>query len=200
MKKIIKIIFVILILAVLMIGIDAGVGFLKQQAPLIHWSKNIENGKVDKSLLYDTYYCFNLGEIKTTEIVSKKKTYTCPESDIILKKENLNIYSYKGFFNRKKYIKKVDNKDSLKAATKYISSFDKKYDEGFFDKKSIIIAYIPTGANATVTFKEILISDEITVKLNVETARADKDNTSGYAFFIEIDKDYLGDKELKIES
>jgi hypothetical protein len=200
MKKIIKIIFVILILVVLFIGIDAGVGFLKKQAPLVHWSKNIENGKVDQSLLYDIYYCYNLGEIKTTEIVTKKQTRTCPESDIILTKENLNIYSYKGFFNRKKYIRKADNKDELKAITKYITSFDKKYDDGFFDKRSVIIAYLPTGANSTVSFKEVLISDEIIVRLDVETAKADKDNTSGQAFFIEIEKDYLGNKELKLES
>ena len=200
MKKLIKVVFILLILAALFIGIDAGIGFLKKQAPLIHWSKSIENGKVNKSLLYDIYYCYNLGEIKTTEIVSKKKQITCPKSDIILKEENLNIYSYKGFFNRNKYIKKATDKGELKAATKYISSFDKKYDDGFFEKRSIIIAYIPTGANAKVTFNQVLISDEIIVKLNVETARADKDNTSGYVFFIEIDKDYLNDKTLKVES
>ncbi len=200
MKKIIKLIFIILILAVLFVGIDSGVGFLKKKAPLIHWSNNIENGKVDKTLLYNIYYCYNLGEIKTTEIVSKKKSYTCPESDIILKEENLNIYSYKGFYNRRNYIKKVENKDELKAATKYITSFNKKYDEGFFEKKAIIIAYVPSGANANVTFNQVLISDKVIVKLDIEKARADKDNTTGFVFFIEIDKEYIGDKELTIES
>ena len=200
MKKIIKIVFIVLILAVIFIGVDSGIGFLKKKPPIIHWGNSIDNGKVDHTLFYDIYYCYNLGEIKTTEVVSRKKEYTCPESDIILKSENLNVYSYKGFFNRSKYIKKVDNKDELKSATKYISKFDKKYDDGFFDKKSIIIAYLPTGANAQVTFNQVLVSDEIIVKLDVETARADKENTSGYAFFIEIDKDYLGDKKLKLES
>ena len=200
MKKFIQIVFVILILGAVFIGIDSGVGFLRKRTPLIHWSSNIDNGKVDKTLFYNIYYCYNLGEINTTEFVSKKKEYTCPESDIILKEKNLNIYYYKGFFNKNKYIKRVDNKDELKTATKYIKSFDKKYDDGFFDKKSIIIAYIPTGANAKVSFEEVLISNNIIVKFDIETARADKEIKSGYAYFIEIDKDYLSDKELEIES
>lgn len=200
MKKFIQFVLIILILGVVFVGADAGIAFLRKKTPLIHWTRDVENGKVDRSLIYDIYYCYNLGEINTTEYVLKKKEYTCPPSDIVLKEENLNTYYYKGFFNKSSYIKKADTKDELKDATKYIKSFDKKYDDAFFEKRSIIIAYVPTGANATVKFNQVLVSNEIIVKINIEKARADKENSTGYAFFIEIDKEYLGDKKLKLES
>jgi len=200
MKKFIKIVFVILIIAICFVAIDAGTAFLRKKAPLIHWSGEIENGKVDHALAYDIYYCYNLGELKTTEWVLKKKEYTCPPSDIILKEENLNTYFYKGFFNKKKYIKKIETKEDLKNAVRYIKPFNKKYADEFFEKKAIIIAYFPEGANSVVSFDQVIISNTIVVNFNVEKARVDKDNSTGYAYFIEIDKEYLGDKSLTLES
>lgn len=200
MKKFIKMVFIILILGICFAGIDAGSAFLRKKAPIIHWTKNIENGKVDRSLLYDIYYCYNLGELKTTEWVLKNEEYTCPISDIILKEENLNVTYYKGFYNKKAYVKKATTKEELKEATKYIRDFNKKYDDEFFNNKAVIIAYVPVGANAVVKFDQVLISNTVVVKINVEKARADRDNSTGYAYFIDIEKDYLGDKSISLDS
>ena len=200
MKTFLKVVFVLIVLAAVFVGIDLGASFLRKKAPIIHWSNDIENGKVDHTLVFDIYYCYNLGELTTTEWVSKKTDYKCPESDILLEEENVNIYYYKGFFNKKKYIKKITNNEELKAAVKYIKPFNKKYDDAFFEKRNILIVFVPTGENAVVKFDHITVSSNIRVKLNIETARADRENTSGYAFFIEVDKEYLGEKDLVIES
>ncbi len=200
MKKILKFLIILILIGLLFIGLDSGTALLKKTAPFIHWSADIENGKVDKTLFYDMYYCYNREELESTNIVFKGKSFTCPEGDTILTSENLNVYSYKGFFNRKTYLKTITSLEELKEAVKYIKPFNKKYDPEFFDKKTIILVYIPAEENAVVSFKQIRIREDVTVSINFDKSKADRDSTTGYAIFIEIDKEYLGDKEINLES
>lgn len=200
MKHFLRFIVIVLLIALLFVGLDSGTALLKKTAPFIHWHQEIKNGEVDKTLFYDIYYCYNLGELESTEFVFKNKTVTCPDSDTILTEKNLNIYNYKGFFNKKQYLKVINTNEELKEAVKYIKPYNKKYDEEFFNKNSILLAYIPVTENSIVKFKQIKISEEVEVTIDVENSKVDRDSNTGYAFFIEIDREYLGDKKVILES
>ena len=200
MKKVIEWFFIILLAVACLVIADELVAFLRKDVPIISWKDEIENGEVYHSLAYDIYGCTNLGETKLKEWRLKgKDPVTCPPSDIVLEADSLTVTKVPGYFSKNQYIKLATNNAELKDATKYIQTFKGKYEDEFFDTKNIIIAYFPTEKDTnTAEFKQVYISNTVSVTISSDVDKSRTDKSYGFAFIIEIDKEYVTDKELSL--
>jgi len=197
MKKVLGFIVVLIIVLIIFAMGDAVITEIIKVPPILHITDKITNGKVYKGLVYDVYVCDN--NEKTWVFFNEKTEVTCYPKDIVLTSSNLKIYYYQGYYSKKSFTKVITNLEELEENTKNIIDYDKEYNENFFNKKNILIAYIPLSSSTTKTkFKNVTISKKVIVNITKESADKKDSNMTGYIYFIEIDKEYLEDKEITI--